>query len=75
MRFRLYIRRKCGDGPTWTEDYDKQVGQDGGIVSGLSRSPTFDGDPTSYGKALVGWFNETRREGEKEREFVNAVIL
>jgi hypothetical protein len=31
-------------------------------------------DPEAWGRALIAWFNETRREGEGERAFVSVIV-
>lgn len=74
MTFELTIRRKEQPDVTWTERYDREIGQ-ANCVRGVGQQPEFAGDIHLWGRDIVAWFNETRTPGEKEREYVSARML
>lgn len=69
--FKLLVRLPSGH--EYWEPYRRQVGESH-FVPGHGRQPEFSGCITTFGKAIVAWFNEDEPK-EKHRTFVRAEMM
>lgn len=78
MEFRLTLKHQ-GEEQVWTESYNKPIARVTYSWGRYHPSNPLHGRTIraveEWGRALVGWFNDTLRPGEKQREFVSAEII
>lgn len=70
IKFEILVRMNRTGNETW-EQYEKYVGEQNSI-RGYGLQPEFTGDIHRWGKEIVAWFNQSEKNPEYHREFLEA---